>query len=100
MENKNIERLYEVIRRPIITERATLLSSLGKFVFEVATSANKEEIKAAIEFMFKVNVESVNTINQNGKKKVFKGKIGRRKDYKKAIVTLKSGQTIDLAAGV
>lgn len=100
MENKNKERLYEVIRNPIITEKTTLLANDNKIVFEVAPSADKQEIKAAVEFLFKVKVEAVNTINQNGKLKVFKGKLGKRKNYKKAVVTLAKGQTIDIASGV
>lgn len=100
MENKNKERLYEVIRNPIITEKTTLLANDNKIVFEVVPSADKHEIKTAVEFLFKVKVEAVNTISQNGKLKVFKGKIGKRKNYKKAIVTLAKGQTIDLASGV
>ncbi len=100
MENKNKERLYEVIRNPIITEKTTLLASDNKIVFEVSPSANKHEIKTAVEFLFKVKVDAVNTINQNGKLKIFKGKLGKRKNYKKAVVTLSKGQTIDLASGV
>lgn len=100
MENKNKERLYEVIRNPIITEKTTLLANDNKIVFEVAPSADKQEIKAAVEFLFKVKVEAVNTINQNGKLKIFRGKLGKRKNYKKAVVTLAKGQTIDLASGV
>ncbi|MDR2007484.1 MAG: 50S ribosomal protein L23 [Alphaproteobacteria bacterium] len=100
METRNQERLYEVIRNPIITEKTTNLSAENKVVFAVAPTANKQEIKAAVEFLFKVKVEAVNTINQNGKLKVFKGKIGKRKNIRKAIVTLAKGQNIDLASGV
>jgi len=100
MENGNKERFYEVLRNPIITEKTTNLSGENKFVFAVAPTANKLEIKAAVEFLFKVKVKAVNTINQNGKFKVFKGKIGKRKNYRKAIVTLAKGQTIDLSSGV
>ncbi|MDR0484128.1 MAG: 50S ribosomal protein L23 [Alphaproteobacteria bacterium] len=100
METRNKERLFEVIRNPIITEKTTLLSGDSKIVFAVAPTANKKEIKEAVEFLFKVKVEAVNTINQNGKLKMFKGKLGKRKNYRKAIVTLAKGQTIDLASGV
>lgn len=94
------ERLYEIIRKPIITEKATKLSSQNKFVFMVADSATKPEIKAALEFLFKVKVQAVNTLRVKGKEKVFKGKIGRRSGMKKAIVTLAEGQVIDMDSGV
>ncbi|MFL1780798.1 50S ribosomal protein L23 [Candidatus Hepatincolaceae symbiont of Richtersius coronifer] len=100
MSENNKERLYEIIRRPLITEKSTLLSSNNQIVFEVSKCTNKAEIKTAIEFLFKVNVKNVATLNQKGKIKIFKGKSGKRKDVKKAIVTLKEGQTLDLAAGV
>ena len=96
----NEEKLFEVIRRPIVTEKATKLSQFNKYVLEVARWAEKPEIKAACEKFFKVEVTSVNTILNKGKKKVFKGRRGQRSDFKKAIVTLKQGQTIDISAGI
>lgn len=94
------ERLYEVIRKPIITEKATQLASQNKFVFMVADSATKAEIKASLEFLFKVKVQAVNTLRVKGKEKVFKGKVGKRSGMKKAIVTLAEGQVIDMDSGV
>ena len=94
------EKLFEVIRRPVVTEKATNLSQFNKYVFEVATWAEKPQIKAACEKLFKVEVLNVNTILNKGKTKVFKGRRGQRSDFKKAIVTLKQGQTIDISAGI
>lgn len=91
---------YEVIRTPLITEKATFLTQNNQYSFKVSTSATKDEVKAAVEKIFKVEVLSVNTINAVGKAKVFKGHRGRRSDYKKAIVRLKAGQTIDVSVGI
>ena len=96
----NEEKLFEVIRRPIVTEKATSLSQFNKYLFEVACWAEKPEIKEACETLFKVEVSKVHTILNKGKKKVFKGRRGQRSDFKKAIVTLKQGQTIDMSAGI
>ena len=96
----NKERMYEIIRKPIVTEKSTMLSSHNQVVFEVSIDAEKAEIKNAIESLFKVNVKSVKTLIQDGKVKVFKGKVGKRKKIKKAVVVLKEGQTIDLSTGV
>ena len=84
------------IRSPIITEKATILSEQNKTVFKVHEKANKKTIKKNIEKLFKVNVIKVNIINQKKKLKIKKG----RKSYKKAIVTLKKGQSIDLTTGI
>ena len=100
MQKFNKERLYEVIRSPLITEKTTALSAYGQVVFQVDVSATKDEIREALKFLFKVEVEKVATINQAGKQKIFRGKKGYRKDIKKAIVTLKEGQNIDLSVGV
>ena len=100
MQKFNKERLYEIIRSPIITEKTTTLSEYGQVVFQVDACATKDEIKEALKFLFKVEVKKVATINQAGKLKFFKGKKGYRKDVKKAIVTLKEGQNIDLSVGV
>ncbi|MBN8512489.1 MAG: 50S ribosomal protein L23 [Rickettsiales bacterium] len=91
---------YDLIRRPIITEKSTILGELGKYVFEVSSCADKHNIKKAIEAIFGVKVKAVNVLNQKGKTKRFKGVMGRRSDIKKAIVTLEKDNTIDLAGGV
>ena len=91
---------YDTIIAPIITEKATLLSDQNKVVFKVPLTATKDEVKAAIEALFKVKVVSVNTIRVKGKKKVFRGVEGRRSDVKKAIVTLAAGQSIDVTTGL
>jgi len=88
------------IRHPIITEKATILSEHNKTVFKVHSGANKISIKKNIEKIFKVTVVKVNIINQKKKKKVKQGKISVKPGYKKAIVTLKKGQSIDLSAGI
>ena len=94
------ERDYNVIIAPHITEKATLGSEHGQVTFRVAKDASKPEIKQAVEALFDVKVKAVNTLVQKGKNKRFKGIMGRRSDFKKAIVTLEDGQTIDTGAGV
>ncbi|MBS0558487.1 MAG: 50S ribosomal protein L23 [Proteobacteria bacterium] len=94
------EAMYEIVRNPVITEKATGLSEKGQFVFRVSISATKPEIKAAIEGLFGVSVVAVNTLVQKGKTKRFKGRPGRRSDVKKAFVTLASGQSIDFSTGL
>ena len=93
-------RHYDTILAPIITEKATLLSEQNKVVFRVAGDASKDEIAAAVEALFKVNVTKVNTINVKGKTKRFRGIMGKRADVKKAIVTLAEGQSIDITTGL
>ena len=88
------------IRQPIITEKATILSEQNKTVFKVHEGADKKSIKKNIEKLFKVNVIKVNTINQKGKIKIVRGKKAKKSGYKKAIVTLKKGQSIDLSTGI
>ena len=88
------------IRQPIITEKATILSEQNKTVFKVHSGANKKSIKKNIEKIFKVNVLKVNIINQKRKKKIKQGKKSIKPGYKKAIITLKKGQSIDLSAGI
>jgi large subunit ribosomal protein L23 len=85
---------------PLITEKATLLSEQNKVVFRVAANATKVEIAAAVEELFKVKVTKVNTLIQKGKTKRFRGRMGRRSDVKKAIVTLQDGQSIDITTGL
>ena len=93
-------RHYDVIRSPVITEKATALSEHSKVVFRVAPDATKPQIKQAVERLFDVKVRSVNTLVTKGKKKVFKGVRGQRSDVKKAVVTLEEGQTIDVTTGL
>ena len=92
--------LYDKILSPLVTEKTTNLSEQNKIVFKVPTSANKKNLKKNIEKIFKVNVIKVNTITKKSKSKIIRGKIGYKKGYKKALVTLKKGQSIDLATGV
>lgn len=89
-------KLYKVINGPHVSEKsANLGEKNNQYVFKVATTATKPEIKAAVESLFSVSVVKVNTLNVKGKRKVFRGRPGQRKDYKKAVVTLSAGQEID-----
>ena len=88
------------IRSPIITEKATILSEQNKTVFKVHAKANKKNIKKNIEKLFKVNVIKVNIINRKAKLKLKQGRKSFKSGYKKAIVTLKKGQSIDLTTGI
>ena len=88
------------IRQPIITEKATNLSEYNKTVFKVDSGANKKTIKKNIEKLFKVTVVKINIINTKTKKKIKQGKISTKSGYKKAIITLKKGQSIDLTTGI
>ena len=92
--------LYDVIRKPIITEKATMASEHNAVVFEVSIAANKPMIKEAVEALFGVKVKAVNTSITKGKVKRFRGKLGVRKDVKKAYVTLEEGNTIDVSTGL
>jgi large subunit ribosomal protein L23 len=92
--------MYDVIRSPVITEKATLGSEHSQVTFRVAMDATKPEIKAAIEGLFEVKVKAVNTLRQQGKQKRFRGRLGRRAAYKKAIVSLEDGQSIDVTTGI
>ena len=91
---------YEVIRKPIITEKATMASENGAVVFQVAMDSTKPQIKAAVEEVFGVKVKAVNTTITKGKTKRFRGMAGVRSDVKKAYVTLEDGQTIDVSTGL
>ena len=94
-------RDYDIIRHPVMTEKSTkILETSNAYVFVVDISATKGEIKNAIERVFGVKVVSVNTLINKGKTKTFKGRLGRRADFKKAIVRLESGNKIDLGVGV
>ena len=94
------ERHYDTILAPVITEKATLLSEQNKVVFQVSMDSTKDEIAAAVEELFKVQVLKVNTLITKGKTKRFRGIQGRRSDVKKAIVTLAEGQSIDVTTGL
>ena len=94
------ERMYDVIRSPVITEKATLGSEHAQVTFRVALDATKPEVKAAVEGLFEVKVKAVNTLRQQGKQKRFRGRLGRRAAYKKAIVSLEEGQSIDVTTGI
>ena len=91
---------YDVVLAPHITEKSTLLSEQNAVVFKVANNASKPQIKAAVEALFNVSVTGVNTIVQKGKTKRWKGRPYTRSDAKKAIVTLKDGDTIDVTTGI
>jgi large subunit ribosomal protein L23 len=92
---------YEVLRRPIVTEKSTMLAGQNKYVFEVFARANKPQIKQAVELAFNVHVEEVNTLMVRGKVKRFGRRAGgAQPDWKKAIVTLRAGDRIELFEGV
>ncbi|MEO8530127.1 MAG: 50S ribosomal protein L23 [Deltaproteobacteria bacterium] len=91
---------YDVIVKPIVTEKATMASEHGAVVFEVAMSATKPEIKEAVEAVFNVKVKAVNTTIRKGKTKRFKGRPGTQRSVKKAYVTLMEGNTIDVSTGL
>ena len=91
---------YDLIRKPVITEKATMASEHGAVVFNVAMSATKPQIKEAIEAIFSVKVKAVNTTITKGKVKKFRGRTGERSDKKKAYVTLEEGNTIDVTTGL
>ena len=100
-QEKAIEnRHYDVVLSPHITEKSTMASEHNAVVFKVASGASKPEIKAAVEALFGVTVTGVNTIVQKGKTKRWKGKPYQRSDFKKAIVTLAEGNSIDITEGV
>jgi large subunit ribosomal protein L23 len=93
-------RHYDVILSPVITEKATNASEHNKVIFKVAVDATKPQIKEAVEKLFDVKVKSVNTLRRRGKWKIFKGRVGRQSDSKRAIVTLEEGQRIDVTTGL
>jgi large subunit ribosomal protein L23 len=94
------EQMYRIIRAPVITEKATAVSEHNQVVFRVSLEATKREVKAAVEGLFQVKVDAVNTIRVEGKTKRVRGRPGRRSDYKKAIVTLAEGSRIDVTTGI
>jgi large subunit ribosomal protein L23 len=91
---------FDIIRTPVITEKATIQAENNKVVFNVAKTATKPEIKAAVEQLFSVKVKSVNTLVRKGKVKRFRGMLGAQSDVKKAIVTLEEGHSIDITTGL
>ena len=93
-------RHYDVIVSPAITEKSTLASDNDQVIFNVARTASKPEIKAAVEALFGVKVKAVNTLVRKGKVKRFRGIVGKQSDVKKAIVTLAEGQSIDVSPGL
>ena len=98
--NVSQNRAYDLIRAPVITEKATMGSEHNQVTFRVPLDATKPEIRAAVEKLFEVEVNAVNTMRQRGKVKRFRGRPGKRPDYKKAIVTLAEGHSIDVTTGV
>lgn len=93
-------RMYDLVRRPVITEKSTLVGEYNQVAFDVPLDASKPEIKLAVEKLFDVKVKAVNTLRRKGKVKRFRGYRGRQNDTKKAIVTLEEGQSIDVTTGV
>lgn len=94
------DQMYDIVLAPVITEKATKISEHNQVAFKVALAASKPEIKAAVEGIFGVTVTAVNTVRVKGKSKMFRGRPGQRSDYKKAMVTLAEGQSIDVTTGI
>jgi large subunit ribosomal protein L23 len=93
-------KAYDVILSPVVTEKSTMGSEHNQVTFRVPVGATKPEIKAAIEALFKVKVKAVNTVRRQGKLKRFRGFLGKRPDFKKAIVSLAEGHSIDVTTGI
>ncbi|HZA67462.1 MAG TPA: 50S ribosomal protein L23 [Geminicoccaceae bacterium] len=96
----NREQMYDLILGPVITEKSTQATEHNQVTFKVRQEATKPQVKAAIEGLFGVKVRAVNTLNQKGKVKRFRGRLGKRNDVKKAIVTLEEGHSIDITTGI
>ena len=94
------QQMFDIVRSPVITEKATNVSEHNQVIFRVALTATKRVIRAAVEGLFNVKVTAVNTIRVRGKLKRFRGRVGRRSDYKKAVVTLGESQRIDVTTGI
>jgi large subunit ribosomal protein L23 len=94
------QEMYDLIRSPLITEKATAASEHNQIIFKVPLTATKREVKAAVEGLFSVKVDAVNTIRVQGKLKRVRGRPGQRSDFKKAIVTLAEGSRIDVSTGI
>ena len=97
---KATPRNYDILRHPVITEKATMASEHNQVVFNVASDADKPSIKEAVEALFDVKVKAVNTLNRKGKVKRFRGILGKQSDSKRAIVTLEEGHSIDVTTGL
>ena len=97
---KNKFNIYDKILSPVVTEKSTNMSEFNKVTFKVPLSSNKKSLKKSIEKLFKVNVTKVNIVNKKARIKVSRGKKIKKKGYKKAIITLKKGQSIDLSTGL
>lgn len=93
-------RHYDILRNPVLTEKSSMLREQNKIVFDVSMDATKPEIKAAVQAIFGVEVTAVNTLVRKGKQKVFRGRRGVQKDFKRAMISLKPDQRIDLLSGV
>jgi large subunit ribosomal protein L23 len=96
----NREQMYDLILGPVITEKSTQATEHNQVTFKVRQEATKPQVKEAIEGLFGVKVKAVNTLNQKGKVKRFRGRLGKRNDVKKAIVTLEEGHSIDVTTGI
>jgi large subunit ribosomal protein L23 len=96
---KEVE-IYDIIRSPVVTEKSTQASEHNQVIFKVRGDASKPEIKEAVERLFKVRVKAVNTLNRQGKIKRFRGILGRQASFKKAIVTLEEGYSVDVTTGL
>jgi large subunit ribosomal protein L23 len=94
------EQMYDIVLSPVITEKATTISEHNQVTFRVPLTADKRSVKVAVEGLFNVKVTAVNTIRVKGKVKRFRGRLGERSDYKKAIITLAEGSKIDITTGV
>jgi large subunit ribosomal protein L23 len=94
------ERIYDIIVSPVITEKATMASEANQVIFKVAPKATKPQVKEAVEKLFDVKVKAVNTLVRKGKTKRFRGIAGKQGDFKKAIVTLEEGYSIDVTTGL
>ena len=94
------QQMFDIVRSPVITEKATNVSEHNQVIFRVPLTATKRQVKAAVEGLFKVKVTAVNTIWVQGKLKRFRGRVGQRPDYKKAVVTLGEGQRVDVTTGI
>ena len=93
------ERALSIIKKPMTTEKTTTLNQFNQYSFIVSKDSSSNEIKSAIEKIFKVKVIKINTINRKAKTKIVRGKLGFKKGFKKAVITLKKGQSIDLGSG-
>ena len=94
----NNEKILAVLRAPLVSEKTARIQEMNQYVFEVATTATKADVKSAVEALFSVTVEAVNVLNVKGKNKTFRNRAGKRGDWRKAYVRLAEGQTIDVMA--